>query len=405
MDPSVRPRRPLSAALILVLAALLALVVVPAHPAHAYNGSTSACALQGTTGYTDEGQQTDYTRFQNPIGIKRIGLIYVDFPDAAGTALPLTSYYDTLKGANDWMRNASYGQTTLDIQVPYANWVHMPKNSTDYNWERGFSWSTHQVYVKDALTAAANAGVDLSQYDMFYVVPTTTATAIGHSPTFIQDPASPTWVWNPPTSSWVLIHWAVTFGQDMWSWGYKVADHETSHTFGLPDLYAFSGELNQYVGGWDLMGKISGPAPLNFGWEAWKFGWITDSQVSCLDTANTYTTTLTGLEYGGSGYRLAVIKTSATTAYVAESRKAAYNDSSACATGVVIYKVDTSITTGNGPIQVVTNPKAVPPTGNCATLDMQTWQPGQWFQDDTARIRIYVNASDASTDTLWTYKW
>ena len=27
------------------------------------------------------------------------------------------------------------------------------------------------------------------------------------------------------------------------------------------------------------------------------------------------------------------------------------------------------------------------------------------FQDDTARIRIYVNSSDASHDTVWTYKW
>ncbi|CAM5681561.1 Peptidase M6-like domain-containing protein OS=Kitasatospora aureofaciens OX=1894 GN=GCM10010502_41470 PE=4 SV=1 [Kitasatospora aureofaciens] len=203
----------------------------------------------------------------------------------------------------------------------------------------------------------------------------------------------------------MTIHWAVTFGQDMWTWGYKVADHETGHTFGLPDLYAFNGDLDQYVGGWDLMGRISGPAPSYFGWEAWKFGWITDSQVSCLDTANTYATTLTGLEYGGNGHRLAVIRTGATTAYVAESRKVAYNDSNACATGVLIYEVDTSTTTGNGPIQVVTNPNAAAPTGNCTALDMQTWQPGQWFQDDTARIRIHVNASDASTDTVWTYKW
>ena len=72
---------------------------------------------------------------------------------------------------------------------------------------------------------------------------------------------------------------------------------------------------------------------------------------------------------------------------------------------VVIYKVDTSITTGYGPIRVVSNPNAAAPTGSCTTLDMQTWQPGQWFQDDTARIRIYVNSSDASHDTVWTYKW
>ncbi|GAA3052688.1 hypothetical protein GCM10020000_37830 [Streptomyces olivoverticillatus] len=67
------------------------------------------------------------------------------------------------------------------------------------------------------------------------------------------------------------------------------------------------------------------------------------------------------MEYGGSGYKLAVIKTSATTAYVAESRKAANNDSNACATGVLIYKIDTSVTTGTGPIRVVSNPNAAAP--------------------------------------------
>ncbi|WP_225833252.1 hypothetical protein [Streptomyces sp. NK08204] len=61
---------------------------------------------------------------------------------------------------------------------------------------------------------------------------------------------------------------------------------------------------------------------------------------------------------------------------LAESRKAAGHDSGACATGVVIYKVDTSTATGSGPIRVVTNPDAAAPTGNCTALDMQTWKPG-----------------------------
>lgn len=400
--------RTFRAAPLLVLSAmlaLLALVVVPAGPAHAYNGSTSTCALQGTTGYTDEGQQTDYNRFQRPEGTKRVGVIYVDFPDAAGTSLPLTPYYNQISGAADWMWKASNGKVWLDMRAPYANWVRMPKNSTDYNWERGFSWDTHRTYVKDALAGAANAGVNLTNYDTFYIVPTSTAAAITHTPTWVQNPANPTWVWNKTTNAWVAIKWAVTFGQDMWHWGYKVANHETGHTFGLPDLYAFNGEQHQYVGGWDLMGKISGPAPQFLGWHTWKLGWITDSQVSCLSTNNTYSTTLNGVEYGGNGYKLAVIKTSATTAYVAESRKAANNDSGACATGVLIYKVDTSVASGNGPIRVVSNPRAAAPTGNCTTLDMQTWKPGQTFQDDTARIRIHVNSSDAYNDTVWTYKW
>ncbi|MEU7056062.1 hypothetical protein [Streptomyces sp. NPDC046197] len=66
------------------------MVIAPAHPARAYHGGSSACALQGTTGYTDEGRQTDYTRFQNPVGTKHVAALYVDFPDAVCTSLPLT---------------------------------------------------------------------------------------------------------------------------------------------------------------------------------------------------------------------------------------------------------------------------------------------------------------------------
>ncbi|NXY97311.1 M6 family metalloprotease domain-containing protein [Streptomyces sp. BR123] len=388
---------------LLTLLALLALVIVPT--AHGYNESTSACALRGTTGYTDEGQQTDYNRFQRPVGTKRVGVIYVDFPDAVGTTTPLDRYYNQISGAADWMWKASNGKTWLDMRAPYGNWVRMPKKSTDYNWARGFSWETHRAYLKDALAGAAGAGVNLADYDMFYIVPTSTAAAITHTPTWVQDPANPTWIWNKATNAWVMIKWAVTFGQDMWHWGHKVADHETGHTFGLPDLYAFNGEQHQYVGGWDVMGNVRGPAPQFLGWHTWKLGWITDSQVSCLSANGTYSTNLNGVEYGGSGYKLAVIKTSATTAYVAESRKAANNDSGACATGVLIYKIDTSVASGSGPVRVVSNPRAAAPTGNCTTLDMQTWKPGQTFQDDTARIRIHVNGSDAYNDTVWTYKW
>ncbi|MGW2374523.1 MULTISPECIES: hypothetical protein [Kitasatospora] len=52
----------------------------------------------------------------------------------------------------------------------------------------------------------------------------------------------------------------------------------------------------------------------------------------------------------------------------------------------------------------MSNPNATAPSGSCTVLDRQRWQPGQCFQDDTARIRIRVNASGAATDTVWTYR-
>jgi len=406
MNRSARPGHPLPAVLVLVLSALLALVTIPAGPAHAANTSRSACALPGTTGWTDEGQQTDYTTFQQPYapsassGPKtiRVGMLYVDFPDAAGAGSP-TDYYNRLAPAANWMWQASYGRTWLNIQAPWNGWLRMPSASTAYGWPGTPSYTLHQRYVLDAATAAANAGVDLSRYDMLYIVPTASATTINNSPTYIWNPGNPGVVVHGTT-----IRWAVTFGQDIWgSWGYKIADHETSHTFGLPDLYAFSGPRDQYVGGWDIMGYIGGPGPQYLGWQSWKLGWIDDAQVSCLSAHGTsYRTTLNATAYapGSGSYKLVVLRTSATTAYVVESRRAAYNDSGLCSQGALIYRVDTSTWTGSGPIRTVHNPDAAAPPAGCQTQDMDTWRPGQTFRDTAAGVTISVVGADWYNDTV-----
>ncbi|MEU2717041.1 M6 family metalloprotease domain-containing protein [Streptomyces sp. NPDC007205] len=407
--------RRLSAAPLLVLSALLALfalVLVPADPAHAYNGSTSACSFTGTTGYTDEGQQNniagDANRFQvpfDPTGTAtsktiRVGLLYVDFPDATGTGT-LADYYNRLSPAANWMWNGSYGHTWLNIQAPLNKWLRMPSKSTSYGWPGTPPYGSQQQDVLDATTAAANAGVNLSQYDMFYIVPTKNAASINNSPTYIWNSSAPGVVVNGTT-----VKWAVTFGQDIWgSWGYHIADHETGHTFGLPDLYAFTGDLHRFVGGWDIMGNIGGPGNQYFGWQSWKLGWTSDSEVSCMTTPGTsLRTPLNPVEYApvSGRWRIVVLKTGSTSAYVVESRRSALNDPSLCSTGVLIYKVDWSVDTGKGPIHVVANPNAAPPPSGCTALDMDTWQPGQTFTDSSSNVTISVvsGLSSPSGDTV-----
>ncbi|AYN43249.1 hypothetical protein D9753_35120 [Streptomyces dangxiongensis] len=79
-----RMQRPQPWAVLGALVILLALAVVPAQRAHAVNGSTSPCALRGQGTALNEGQNTDYTQYLNPIGTKNIGVVYVDFPDTTG---------------------------------------------------------------------------------------------------------------------------------------------------------------------------------------------------------------------------------------------------------------------------------------------------------------------------------
>src|SRR5207247_1671509 len=89
-----------------------------------------------------------------------------------------------------------------------------------------------------------------------------------------------------------------TSGADLLVWGYKWLNHEVGHTMGLVDLYAFQGDGHRFVGGFSMMGLISGLAPEYFAYERWLLGWLDDAQVSCQQSTDS-TVTLTPIEQNG----------------------------------------------------------------------------------------------------------
>ncbi|WP_246470425.1 M6 family metalloprotease domain-containing protein [Streptomyces olivoverticillatus] len=376
-------------------AAVLPLCTTPAKadaPARARD-RPSACALPGATGWTDEGHDTDYSVFQRPAGTIKVAMIFVDFPDAPATETPASDAARITPGA-EWVWKASYGKAWLAM-TQHPRWVRMPHASTDYGFARGLSHETHEAYIKDAVTAA-DPYVDFSRYDMVYVVPTRNASAISFTPTYIYEPGT-----QGVVADGKRLKWAVTFGQDMWHWDQRLVGHETAHTFGLPDLYAFDtgGGTHRFVGGWDVMGLVSGAGSQYFAWQSWKLGWTGDGQVVCRASRGRDTVHLTAVEYGG-GTKMAVIRTGPTTAYVVESRRAAGADARACSTGALVYKVDSSVETGKGPVRVVdANPSATPPSG-CQPLDDAPYKAGQSFTDADAGVRIEVQGSGTYGDTV-----
>ncbi|MFF3457165.1 M6 family metalloprotease domain-containing protein [Streptomyces sp. NPDC002730] len=362
-------------------------------PSAASSAGPSACALGGTTGWTDEGHDTDYSVFQRPVGTIRVGMIFVDFPDAPATESPADDAAQLTPGA-DWLWNASYGKVWLAI-TQQQRWVRMPRNSTDYGFARGLGHEAHEAYLRDAVTAA-DPYVDFSRYDMVYVVATRNASAISFTPTYVYDPGTAGVV-----ADGTRIKWAVTFGQDMWHWGPKLVGHETAHSFGLPDLYAFDTgtDGHRFVGGWDVMGLVGGKAPQYFGWESWKLGWTDDSQVYCQASAGSGTVYLTAVEYG-SGTKMAVVRTGPTTAYVVESRRSVQADTAACSTGALVYKVDTSVQTGYGPIRVMDAKPSATPASGCRPLDDAPYWAGESFTDAAAGVRIDVLSADGYGETV-----
>lgn len=375
-----------------VLAPLL-LAVPPSAVAATAAEKPSACALRGTTGWTDEGHDTDYSVFKRPAGTIKVAMVFVDFPDTPATESPAGAAGQLTPGA-DWLRNASYGKARLDV-TQHQRWVRMPHKSTDYGYERGLSHEEHEAYVKDAVTAA-DPDVDFSRYDMVYVVATKNASAISFTPTYVYEPGTAGVV-----ADGNRIKWAVTFGQDMWHWGKKLVAHETGHTFGLPDLYAFDtgSDGHRFVGGWDVMGLIGGAGSQYFAWQSWKLGWTDDRQVVCRASAGSDTVRLTAVEYG-SGTKMAVVRTGPTTAYVVESRRGVQADSGVCSTGALVYEVDSSVATGEGPIRVMDAKPSATPASGCRPLDDAPYGAGESFTDSAAGVRIEVLSADGYGETV-----
>ncbi|KAK6953306.1 hypothetical protein Daesc_005608 [Daldinia eschscholtzii] len=280
-------------------------------------------------------------------------MIFVDFADQTAIETPQSLYDFFLPAAAEWYATSSYGALTLNVTADTSRFHRMPATAASYGWERGLSYETHQKYIQDALDAYGKA---IPPTDVLYVVPTANAAAISFSPTFMGDVTT--------RAGTYVAKKSVTFGLDAYkTWKYLVLNHETGHTMCLPDYYPFNGSATGlFIGGWDLMGLISGPSPDYFAWDKWRLGWLSDEQIACVAERGSTTHTLTPLEKPG-GSKAVVVKHSGTDVLVAELRSASGLDSVSCSTGVLLYTVSTTTATGEGPIRVL---DATPRSSGCA---------------------------------------
>ena len=148
-----------------------------------------------------------------------------------------------------------------------------------------------------------------------------------------------------------------TSGADLPGWGSYWLNHEAGHMMGLPDLYAYQYDPNNYsdqhrfVGDFNLMGFIDGSAPGFFAFERWQLGWLDDEQIICQTSPN-QTTTLTSVETPG-GIKAVIVPISQSKALVIESRRPIGADAELVKSGALVYLADTSIYSGEGTIKVL----------------------------------------------------
>jgi hypothetical protein len=91
-------------------------------------------------------------------------------------------------------------------------------------------------------------------------------------------------------------------------------------------------------------------APSLLAFERWNLGWIDDSQIKCMKDIKS-TELISPVQTSG-GVKAVIIPISRTKAVVIESRRASGIDKNIAKSGALVYVIDSSIQSGQGPVKV-----------------------------------------------------
>ncbi|WP_320777137.1 M6 family metalloprotease domain-containing protein [Streptomyces sp. CRN 30] len=329
--------------------------------------------------------------------------LMIDFADAPGEGTALERLAEFAPQTRAWFATSSYGRLDYRAEAPIGHWLRMPKPFSAYGLERGAPFEPGYRKLVEDLVAVADPAVDFPAYDLLNVLVTPNA-----GPSALDTVLSVTFAGNrdapdadgTPLSNASFVYSRQDDGSGAYEeTGYRVLPHENGHVFGLPDLYTHEG--GGAAGHWDIMSEDWGADNDLLGWHKWKLGWLDETQVSCAASSGTAEYTLTPLPEPG-GAKLVVVPLDSRTAYAVELRTRGGNDVAVCRPGILVYKVDATVDTGDGPVRVFDSRRD---SGGCtrspnvhAELSDATFVPGETFEDRRAGIAIAVAATDAAGD-------
>lgn len=273
------------------------------------------------------------------------------------------NFQDTVDALNlsrvqAFYKSMSYGKVTLSFSGQDRTFK-LPGKSTDYIDEKGKNelvFKLMKLAYAEFLKVNPNRDYDVIVFAMprEYVNP--------HAGFATDLSALSLDYWNDVK---IRVTW---MGSAPHSWGdpdappWKVLAHELGHNFGLSDLYSvldtelMNNYLGKTIGPFDIMGSLSAKGNELSYWNRWLLGWIDDSQIACVSSLQaSQSVELSPISNDDKGTKGIVIPTSLSTAILIESRKAQGYDSTFLAdeVGLVVYKIDTKIGSGAGPISVV----------------------------------------------------
>ncbi len=327
-------------------------------------------------------------------GTIRALIIPVDFADVAGQRPPAEEFTPMTDGMNEFYYKMSGNKVKFDFQV-LKDWVRMPVSSTFHKlgvWGQGDAYAYWKLAVE-----TADPLVDYSQFDVVYVL---SPREIPWS-SIAYGPAGPLNSSGIPTDDGPITNITLS-GADAWQSlaqgsAWRWISHETGHLFGLHDLYVNPGAA--VYGTWDLMSNnwSVGAIEIN-SWNRYLLGWISDSQINCLNSADINSTGVTQLinpiERINDLNKAVVVRLSSSKILVIESRRSEGLDVLTPAQeGSLVYTVDMTIQSIKGGWQVQRRPGSTNPEFTDAALHL-----GDVITVEG--LRIEVVGHDTNGDTV-----
>lgn len=325
-------------------------------------------------------------------GYVNFSVVFVDFADALQERTP----QDTMKilaPALDFYSDVSYGRM-MPIFSPLLQSLRMPANSTEYNIQ---DYDKQRKFLEVATTTAWEfSNWDFSQSDSVIVMASPLAKALPNGPAFCATPG------EGYNASGKVFENSATSGADFDYWQHLWANHELGHTMGLVDLYSYSGQGGEFpfTGEWSIMGNIKGRGGEYFAWERWLLDWLDDFNVQCAGPG-TNSITLTALEQlslgGPEDLRMTTIRINKTAAVCAEYRSAIGHDASIPQPGVLIYLVNTAISSGEGVIRVLGAPSS---DSSMLTATLNSVGESVEFDGVTIKITEFTTGGNSATISI-----
>ncbi len=330
----------------------------------------------------------------------------VDFPDLIANSNPLSDYLQMTEGISDWYAKISAGTVKFEWVI-YPRYIRMPRNVVDY--KIGARTGTGYWEYNRASIEAGDPFIDFSKYDLVIT---------GAPPKVQSDQISTSPAFGYPLGRGIKVDETEILNATMTAEdtmriqqgkpGWKGIAHEIGHLMGLVDLYDVSSTFSSsgrpptdqeqfaFMGGFDFMSHVHGDAPELTAWEQWLLNFLDDSQIRCVGTSNIASTHyLTPIEFNDSKPRAVVIPISDTKRLVVESRRSVRYDIRLMAgfEGALVYLVDVSKQSGDGPIKIISKKGT-----NSPLLYDSTLQAGDTVTYE--KYKITNLALDKNSDTI-----